>query len=96
MLLNSIFLCNDEENVCFFFLKQANSFGILSKHKEDIMYTPLFRMNQWHKERYDRICWASVDVYLYGGGGGGEKESTSLKITHYIDFNLKCFFNAQI
>lgn len=56
------------------------------------MYTPLFRMNQWHKERYDRICWASVDVYLYGG----EKESTSLKTTHYIDFDLKCFFNAQI
>ena len=34
------------------------------------MYTPLFRMNQWHKERYDRIYWASVDVYLYGEGEG--------------------------
>lgn len=31
MLLNSIFLCNDEENIYFF--RQANSFGNLPKHK---------------------------------------------------------------
>lgn len=29
------------------------------------MYTPLYRMNQWHKESYDRIHWAGVGVYLY-------------------------------
>lgn len=88
MLLNSIFLCNDEENVCVFFLKQANSFGILSKHKEDIMYTPLFRMNQWHKERYDRIYWASVDVYLYGEGEG--------RITLFKNYSLYRFQSKML
>lgn len=68
MLLNNIFLCNDEENI-YFFSKQANSFGILPKHKKNIMYTPLYRMNQWHKKRYDKIHWTGIDVYLYGAGG---------------------------
>lgn len=50
------------------------------------MYTPLFKMNQWHKERYDRVYWASVDVYLYGEG---KEESPSLKNYSLYRFQSK-------
>ena len=45
-------------------------------------------MNQWHKERYGKIHWAGIDVYVFMK----KIESPSLKINNYIDCNLKCLF----